>query len=99
MKGKISVGDGITRYRREKTLYDDGMREKVFSGDHVPADLRKDTTRPWLNLRSDLERYCQKVFEEHGLPNPLSLIHDELPTIEWHIALHKGAQLEVVRSV
>lgn len=90
----VTVGSGITSYRREETLYDSPHINDVRASEDVPASVRMDPARPIVNLRWEIEETCQRIFSDHQLPTPLSMIDPNgvLDPVDWTPAVSKGAE-------
>lgn len=90
---KVQVGSGITSYRREETLLDDEYRDDFVAGKPVPAGLRRNSTRPFVDLRRDIEVLCEEIFAKNNLPDPFALlpINEELEMLNWHQLKNRGA--------
>ncbi|WP_299847739.1 hypothetical protein [uncultured Roseovarius sp.] len=82
---KVRVGGGITGYNREATLLDDDYRDDYLSGRPVPAALRRNPTRPFIDLRRGIEDFCREAFENACLPDPFSLLPSDngLAPLYW----------------
>lgn len=84
---KVRVGTEMTAYTREEALIDPKHKDAFLGGEDVPAEIPRFPTRPFLNLRWDIEKFCRYVFKKKGLPDPFLLLsqNEEAETLEWSL--------------